>query len=43
MTSLIGGECNVWLVLALLVLALGLAGALVAAARGGPVQTRRTR
>ncbi len=43
MTSLIGGECNVWLVLALLVLALGLAGALLAATRDGLMQTRRSR
>ena len=43
MASLIGGECNVWLVLALLVLALGLAGALLAATRGATVQTRRSR
>lgn len=32
-TGLIGAECNVWLVLALLVLALGLGGALLAAVR----------
>ena len=43
MASLIGGECSVWLVLALLVLALGLAGALLAAVRGGAVQSRRSR
>ena len=43
MASLIGGECSVWLVLALLVLALGLAGALLAATRDGLMQTRRSR
>ena len=43
MTGLIGGECSVWLVVALLMLALGLAGALLAATRGGTVQTRRSR
>ncbi len=43
MTSLIGGECIVWLVLALLVLAIGLGGALLAAVRGGTMQTRRSR
>lgn len=32
-TGLIGAECNVWLVLALLVLALGLGGALLVAVR----------
>ena len=43
MTSMIGDECSVWLVLALLMLALGLAGALMAAIRGGTMQTRRSR
>ena len=43
MASLIGDECSVWLVLALLVLAFGLAGALLAATRGSTVQTRRSR
>ena len=43
MTSMIGDECSVWLVLGLLVLALGLAGALLAATRGGTMQTRRSR
>jgi hypothetical protein len=43
MTAMIGGECNVWLVVALLVLALGLAGALLAATRGRTMQTRRSR
>ncbi len=43
MTSLIGGECSVWLVLALLALALGLAGAVLAATRGATMQTRRSR
>ena len=42
MAGLIGGECNVWLVVALLVLALGLAAALVAATRR-TVRTRRSR
>jgi hypothetical protein len=43
MASMIGDECSVWLVLGLLVLALGLAGALLAATRGGTMQTRRSR
>lgn len=43
MASMIGDECSVWLVLSLLVLALGLAGALLAATRGGTMQTRRSR
>ena len=43
MASLIDGECSVWLVLALLVLASGLAGALLAATRDGLVPTRRSR
>jgi hypothetical protein len=43
MTAMIGDECSVWLVLALLVLALGLAGALLAATRGTRMQTRRSR
>ena len=43
MTAMTGGACSVWLVLALLVLALGLAGALLAAPRGGTMQTRRSR
>lgn len=42
MTGLLG-ECNVWLVLALLALALGLGGALLAAVRGGATPTRQTR
>ena len=41
MTGLIGNECNIWLVMALLVLALGLTGALLAATRGEIL--RRTR
>jgi hypothetical protein len=43
MTGLIGGECNVWLVVALLVLVLGLGGALLTAIRHGNTQTRPTR
>jgi hypothetical protein len=43
MASMIGDECSVWLVLGLLVLALGLAGALLAATRGATMQTRRSR
>ena len=43
MASMIGDECSVWLVLGLLLLALGLAGALLAATRGGTMQTRRSR
>jgi hypothetical protein len=41
MTAVLGTECNVWLVVALLVLALGLTGALLAATRGQI--TRRVR
>ncbi len=43
MAGLLGGECNVWLVAALLVLTLGLAAALLAATGHGPVRTRRSR
>lgn len=43
MTGLIGGECNVWLVMALLVLALGLGVALLAAVRHATSPTRQTR
>ena len=44
MTALIGDECSVWLVLALLTLALGLAGALLAAVRhNGSGTARRAR
>ena len=43
MTGLIGSECNVWLVLALLVLALGLGSALLMAIRNGNTRTRQTR
>jgi hypothetical protein len=43
MASLIGGECNVWLVLALLMLALGLAGALLVATGSAVLRTRRSR
>jgi hypothetical protein len=43
MTGLIGGECNVWLVVALLVLALGLGSALLAAVRSAGTPTRQTR
>lgn len=43
MASMIGAECSAWLVLGLLVLALGLAGALLAATRGATMQTRRSR
>ncbi|GLZ01531.1 hypothetical protein [Actinoplanes sp. NBRC 103695] len=43
MTGLIGAECNVWLVVALLILVLGLGGALMAAVRSGILQARRTR
>ena len=41
MTALLGNACSVWLVVALLVLALGLAGALLAATRRQTL--RRTR
>jgi hypothetical protein len=43
MTGLIGTDVNVWLVIALLILALGLAGALVAATRNTVPHVRRTR
>ena len=43
MTGLIGSECNVWLVIALLVLVLGLGGALLTAIRHGNTRTRQTR
>jgi hypothetical protein len=45
MTALIGDECNVWLVVALLTLALGLSGALLAAVlrHGGSGTARRAR
>jgi hypothetical protein len=43
MTGLIGGECNVWLVVALLVLVLGLGSALLIAIRNGNTPTRQTR
>ena len=43
MTGLIGGECNVWLVVALLTLALGLGGALLAAVRNSGAPTRQIR
>ena len=44
MTSLIGAECNLWLLVTLLVLSLGLGGALLAVVRRGlPGGTRRTR
>jgi hypothetical protein len=43
MTGLIGAECNVWLVVALLALVLGLGGALMAAVRSSLPQARRTR
>jgi hypothetical protein len=43
MTGLIGGECNVWLVVALLMLVLGLGGALLTAIRNGDTRTRQTR
>jgi hypothetical protein len=41
MTALLGTACNGWLVVALLILALGLGGALLAATRGQTL--RRTR
>jgi hypothetical protein len=41
MTAVLGTECNVWLVVALLVLALGLTGALLAATRGHIVRRVR--
>jgi hypothetical protein len=40
MVGVIGGEVNVWLVLALLVLVAGLGGALLAAVRSGRTETR---
>jgi len=43
MTGMLGTEVNVWLVIALLILALGLAGALVAATRNTMPGVRRTR
>jgi hypothetical protein len=43
MTGLIGDECNVWLVLALLVLVLGLGSALLVAIRNTGPRTRQTR
>jgi len=43
MTGLLGGECNVWLVIALLMLVAGLGGALLAAVRANLPQARRTR
>jgi hypothetical protein len=44
MAALIGDDCNVWLVVALLTLALGLSGALLAAVRhGGSGTARRAR
>jgi hypothetical protein len=41
MTAVLGSECNIWLVMALLVLSLGLTGALLVATRGEIL--RRTR
>lgn len=43
MTGLIGAECNVWLVAALLALVLGLGGALLVAVRSSLPETRRSR
>ena len=43
MTGLIGDECNVWLVVALLVLVLGLGGALLTAIRNSDTGARQTR
>ena len=43
MTGLIGGECNVWMVVALLLLVLGLGSALLAAARSAATPIRQTR
>ena len=43
MRAVLGSECNVWLVVGLLVLVLGLAGALTAATRADLFRTRRTR
>lgn len=43
MTGLIGAECNVWLLAALLILSLGLGAALLAAVRDGLPETRRSR
>jgi hypothetical protein len=43
MTGLIGDECNIWLVVALLVLVLGLGSALLMAIRNGNTRTRQTR
>ena len=42
MTGLIGDECSVWLVVALLVLVLGLGSALLTAIRHGNTRTRQT-
>ena len=43
MQAVLGSECNVWLVVGLLVLVLGLATALLAATREDGFRTRRTR
>ncbi|WP_268240500.1 hypothetical protein [Mangrovihabitans endophyticus] len=43
MTALLGNECNVWLVAALLALTAGLAGALMAAVRASALTGRRAR
>ena len=43
MGTVLGTECNVWLVAGLLVLALGLATALLFAVRSSVAGTRRTR
>jgi hypothetical protein len=43
MTALLGGEVNTWLVIMLLVLSLGLAGALLVATRETQPRVRRTR
>jgi type IV secretory pathway TrbD component len=43
MQAVLGSECNVWLVVGLLMLVLGLAAALLAATRDDRYRTRRTR
>jgi hypothetical protein len=43
MADLVGGEANVWLVGALLLLAVGLGGALLAATRAGVTRVRTRR
>jgi hypothetical protein len=43
MTGLLGNECNIWLVVALLVLVLGLGSALLMAIRNNNARTRPTR